>query len=241
MIQSIKFRKVFSVVLIIVLIFSYSEDINAQTLNKDDENIIVKGNSNVPKIALTFDDGPHPKKTDKILDILEKYGIKATFFVIGKNAELYPQPLIRASKEGHEIANHTYSHCKISRMSYLNLKKEIMKCESIIYSKCDVKSQLFRPPEGNLSSDVKKCTFELGYKSVLWTVDTLDWKGTNYDKIVNNVIKNTSYGDIILMHDYTSYTNDGIYALEKFIPKLQEMGYEFVTISELINYKAPQM
>lgn len=201
----------------------------------EDIDIYRKNENNYMKIALTFDDGPHPRYTPQILDILDKYGIKATFFTIGVNAEYYPDVIEDVIKRGHEIGNHTYSHPHVSCLNSATLKNEVEKCESVIFGLTDYRTKLFRPPEGMIDADVRQVLRGLDYKVILWDIDTLDWANTPSEKIAKNVIENVSAGDIILMHDYVSYNSPTPRALELFIPELLKRGYRFVVVSELIG------
>ena len=186
------------------------------------------------KIALTFDDGPHPRITPKILDILAEYGIKATFFEVGENIELYPDVSRRVVAEGHEIGNHTYTHPHLAKTDYCSLLDEVSRCEKTITEITGVKPSLFRPPEGVIDGKVRKVAENSGYSLIVWTVDTRDWAKTSADAIVKNVLGNINSGDIILMHDYTSGNCHTIEALRRMIPALRDMGYEFVTVGELL-------
>ena len=187
------------------------------------------------KIALTFDDGPHPRYTERILNILEEYGVKATFFVIGVNIQNYPEPLKLISAAGHEIANHSFSHDNSNDLDSSTAISEMKRCEEIIYKTVGVKPTLFRPPRGANNADVESAARQMGYSVVLWSVDTLDWRNTPSDDIVKKVTECVHGGDIILMHDYTSGKNTTCDALSIMIPRLLEAGYEFVTVSELIQ------
>ena len=180
------------------------------------------------KIALTFDDGPHPSLTPKILNILSKYQIKATFFVVGENVINYPDVVLRIVKEGHELGNHTYSHDAINQT-------EIEQCEKAIYELADCRTKLFRPPQGFVSQSVKKVSAALGYDIILWDIDTRDWDHATPKKIRDNVTNNIRPGSIILMHDYIGYHSPTPEALEYIIPILLEKGYQFVVVSELIG------
>ena len=186
------------------------------------------------KIALTFDDGPHPRYTPQILDILDQYDVKATFFVVGINAKYYPDTLQLITEKGHEIGNHTYTHPHVSMINTYKLKKEVENCESQIYSLVDERTKLFRPPEGMIDETVLGTIDQLDYKVVLWNIDTRDWAHTPPDKISEHVTQNISDGDIILMHDYIGKDSPTPEALRLFLPILIERGYKFVTISELI-------
>ena len=186
-------------------------------------------------VALTFDDGPHPKYTDEILDILSEYGVKATFFVIGKNVDENPGILKREVDEGHEIGNHTYDHSYMNSLNVSGVLSEIKNCESSVISAGGPKASLLRPPGGICSSKLKKQCGVSGYSIVLWSVDTRDWTRPSAQNIINTVLNNVTSGDIILMHDYVSGKSNTPEALKSIIPALIDEGYNFVTVSELIN------
>jgi Predicted xylanase/chitin deacetylase len=190
------------------------------------------------KVALTFDDGPHSVYTAEILDILNEYGIKATFFVIGVNAELYPDIISRTIREGHEIGNHTYHHNKYRDNDVNNIENEIIMTEKVLYEIAEYKPKMFRPPGGYCCAKLSNIVTELDYSVALWSVDTYDWNPKCKDSqlIADTVIDNIKSGGIILCHDYVdkSVTPE---ALRIFIPKLLEAGYQFVTVSELIRTK----
>ena len=194
-----------------------------------------KHSNNYMKIALTFDDGPHPKYTPQILEILKRYDIKATFFTVGINAFYYQQTLKMIIDSGHEIGNHTYTHPRVNCIRKENLMQEIEKCEDTIYSLTDYRTKLFRPPEGMIDSASLNILRDLDYSVILWDIDTRDWAHTPANEIAENVIKNISSGDIILMHDYIGTNSPTCAALEIFVPELIRQGYNFVVVSELIG------
>lgn len=187
------------------------------------------------QIVLTFDDGPHPKQTRQILDVLDRYGVKATFFVIGINAKYYPGIIGEVLNKGHELGNHTYSHTHASRENVYTLENQIIDCEQEIYRQTGQTVTLFRPPEGALNGDMRRVIKELGYTNILWTLDTKDWAHTPPEQISEYIIKNAKHGDIILMHDYIGANSPTVQALELFIPVLLENGFEFVTVGELLQ------
>ena len=189
-------------------------------------------------VALTFDDGPHPKLTPIILDILKQYEIKATFFMIGENAERYPELVNRICEEGHEIGNHTYSHIQTTKTDRIGLENEVLRCEEIIGSISDTRPKYFRPPQGAFASDLGSICDALGYRVILWSTDTRDWCHIPPDEIAANVLHQVRGGDIILMHDYIGHDSPTPDALKKTIPALIARGYEFKTISELLDAKA---
>lgn len=187
------------------------------------------------KIALTFDDGPHPRYTPEILEILDTYGIKATFFVVGENAEHYPDTLEEVIRRGHEVGNHTYTHPHLIRENYTGLVEEIWRCESAIYRFGECRTKYFRPPEGLVDTDVRVAASKLGYSVILWNIDTRDWAHTPPAKIAANVLSHVHSGDIILMHDYIGHNSPTPEALRLILPELLAQGYTFVRISELIG------
>ena len=200
------------------------------------DDIVIYNNKNCGmKIALTFDDGPHPRQTKRILDILDKYNIKATFFVVGVNIDNYGKHLQDVVSRGHEIGNHTNTHPKVSSLDYSALKNEFSKCQSKINQSCGYNPKLIRPPEGLIDTSIKDLAKEMGCKVILWDIDTRDWAQTPPSNIAEHVINKVSSGDIILMHDYIGKNSPTAEALELFIPKLLDMGYKFVVVSDLIE------
>lgn len=186
-------------------------------------------------VALTFDDGPHPRYTDEILDLLAEYGAKATFFVIGKNLELYGAATERAVREGHEIGNHTYSHPGLSGISPIELEREILMNEAIIEEKTGRAPTCFRPPEGYCTRDIRHTAAAAGCSLILWSIDTRDWSGIGSEEIVKTVMKKVAPGAIILFHDYIGRNSPTPEALKKILPRLDAAGYRFVTVSELLS------
>lgn len=226
----------FAILLLLNILFSILSICATSSLENDqDVDIYHRNRNQYMKISLTFDDGPHPRQTKEILDLLDEYDIKATFFVVGVNAENYPSVLEDVIKRGHEIGNHTYSHPHISCMNAYTLKIELDRCESMIYGLTDYKTKLFRPPEGIVDNDVKSAVRNLDYKVILWDIDTRDWAHTPPETISENVITNVRSGDIILMHDYIGGNSPTLAAMKLFIPQLINLGYKFVVVSELIG------
>ena len=182
-----------------------------------------------PMIALTFDDGPSAN-TDKILDVLSMYGAKATFFVAGERVEEYSRQLKRAFSLGMEIGNHTYSHTYLTNVSQKEGIWQISKTDSAISKITGSKPSLLRPPGGWYNDSV--CSYA-GKPVIMWSVDTLDWKYKNAQKVSESVLSARD-GDIVLMHDLYPSTAD---AVETVVPRLIEKGYQLVTVSELAYYK----
>ena len=187
------------------------------------------------KIALTFDDGPHPILTQEILDILDRYGVQATFFMVGVNVINYPDAARAVIRAGHEVGNHTYSHTHMKRLSRIEVEDELGRCEDALEELCEYRPHLFRPPEGAVNAYIENCSEDNDYTLVLWSLDTRDWEHKNTEQIVDTVLSRINPGDIILMHDYIGRHSKTPEALEILLPRLIEQGFEPVTVSELID------
>ena len=198
------------------------------------ENVFYKNRSAKGKIALTFDDGPHPRLTPQILDILDEYGIVATFFVVGKNVENYPKAFERLLASGCEIGNHTYSHKNLEKLSEDDILLEITDTERAVLNVSDRRLSLLRPPQGFYGESIAKLCYNRGYNLIMWSVDTRDWAHNSPENILDTVLKELSDGDIILMHDYVAGDSPTCEALRLMIPEILSRGYEFVLVSELI-------
>ena len=193
------------------------------------------GSTSQKRIALTFDDGPHPRYTAQILDILAEFGVCATFFAVGTNAEAYPELILREIEEGHEVGNHTYHHNHVAKLSGEALCKDILSCTEALEKITGRHIRLFRPPEGVCSEALKEICEERDMTIVLWSVDTRDWAHTPIRDICENIRSNVKNGSIILMHDFIGKNSPTPEALRCIIPMLQEMGYELVTVSQLLE------
>ena len=187
------------------------------------------------QIALTFDDGPHPFLTHRILEILDRYGVQATFFMVGVNVENYPEAAREVIAAGHEVGNHTLTHRIVSRLSPLGIERELGGCEEALEELCEYRPHLFRPPQGAVNEDVSRCSRENDYKLILWSLDTRDWENKNAEEIADCVLSSVSAGDIILMHDYIGRNSQTPEALEILLPRLIERGFEPVTVSRLLG------
>lgn len=186
-------------------------------------------------IALTFDDGPHKKYTPEILDVLSKCNAKATFFIVGENAEKNPELALRIHNENHELAIHTYTHPLKTNVS--NLIKEIKQTHATIYGITGYSPVLFRPVEGQYTDAMIDAINKEGYKVVMWSwhLDTFDWKSPGEKKIINTVLKGAKPGSVVLFHDGGGNREQTVRALTKVLPELEQQGYKFVTISELLE------
>ena len=181
-------------------------------------------------IALTFDDGPN-YNTSKIIGVLNKYDIKATFFVLGSRAINNKDILKKMADSGMEIGNHTYNHLLLTKYDENKIRSEIEDTSEVIYNATKKRPKLLRPSYGSVNNKIKKVA---NMPIIIWDIDTLDWKYHNSKRITSRVVNKVRDGDIILMHDiYSASLN----ALSNIIPILQDNGYEFVTIDELFYYK----
>ena len=180
------------------------------------------------KVALTFDDGPHPVYTPELLDGLKERGVCATFFVVGENIPGNEEILRRMDAEGHLIGNHTYKHVKLSYLDSARACAEVEKTNALICEVTGKEPEFIRPPFGEWKKAME-CSFEM--IPVLWDVDPLDWTTKNTALVVERVLKDTKPGNIILLHDYYQSSVDA--ALE-IVDTLTQRGYEFVTVDELI-------
>ena len=200
---------------------AYKKETNSHSIQQDT-------GTEEKKIALTFDDGPHPYYTEQLLDGLKERGVVVTFFVTGEHAQLHPDIIERMSEEGHLIGNHTYSHMQLTSRNREEFKEELIKTNEIIMGITGQEVIFVRPPYGSWD---KSFEAELNMFPVLWTVDPLDWSSTNAARITEKIVSRTEENDIILMHDY--YKTSVTAALDA-IDKLLQEGYTFVTVDELL-------
>lgn len=183
-------------------------------------------------VAITFDDGPSSSLTPQVLDILKRHGASATFFVLGDNASRNPSILARAVAEGHEIGNHTYSHIKMSGSSQDTVCSEIERTSAIIQSATGVSPRVMRPPYGATNGNLVNLMFnKYGMRSILWNVDTNDWRHPGVSVVVKRAVGGAKPGSIILLHDIHSST---LAAVEGIVTGLQARGFKLVTVSQLI-------
>lgn len=211
------------------------EKIEAPTETEVFEASKEKPKSTDKLVALTFDDGPYTPVTSKILDTLEKYNGKATFFVVGDRAENYCKVLKRASDMGCEIGSHTYSHVNLANLSVPKMQREIEKSCNAISEVTGKEVRIIRPPEGATNESVKA---NIGMPMVMWSVDSRDWDYRNADKDYKSVMDNVFDGSIVLMHDLYPETAD---AVARIVPELAKQGYRFVTFSELMELRGVEV
>nr|WP_199306651.1 polysaccharide deacetylase family protein [Anabaena sphaerica] len=190
-------------------------------------------------IALTFDDGPWPKSTAQVLDILKKNNIKGTFFVLGQNVKNYPDLSRRIVAEGHSIANHTWHHW-YHHMNPQTAAYEVANTTDIIFKTTGVKTGLFRPPGGNMTNGVAAYARSNKYAIIMWSSDSIDYSRPGVPRLINNIFKAAKPGGIVLMHDGGGDRTHTVKALPEVISKFRKQGYKFVTIPEMLEMQDKQ-
>jgi peptidoglycan/xylan/chitin deacetylase (PgdA/CDA1 family) len=200
--------------------------------------VFYKGNPNKKWVALTFDDGPDNYYTDKILDILHEKKAPGTFFIVGKEAKMFPDVLKRIAHEGHDIGNHTWDHPNFHDLNTSQVIQEIQKAEGEIQRITGRRTDLFRPPYGIATIEDIRAIHNLGYRVIEWSVDTVDLKGGSAQQILGHVNQEVSPGGIILLQSMAGKRgelNGTVKALPKIIDRLRAQGYEFVTVHTLLG------
>lgn len=182
----------------------------------------------IKKVALTFDDGPHPYYTEMLLDGLKERNVKATFFLIGDYVKAAPDIVKRIKEEGHSIGNHTMHHVKLTDLSREDARRELEETNKAIEDACGEKVEQMRPPFGEWQKNLEE---ETGMFPVLWTVDPRDWATKDVEEIVNRVVTSVGENDIILLHDCYKTSVEAAF---RIVDRLLEDGYEFVTAEELL-------
>ena len=221
-------RKVMAFVLTVLLVaLSTAPAAMAKTQSDD----IVAGKK---MVALTFDDGPNGN-TSTVLNVLEKYNARATFFVQGKSVRQYAATERRAVELGCEIGNHSWNHKNLTTISAGDARRQISETNDVIESVTGLRPVLVRPPYGSMNSTVRSVARAEGASLVLWSVDTLDWKTRNANSTFNAATRGARDGAIILMHDIHYPTGQ---AVKRIVPWLIDHGYQLVTVSELATYRS---
>lgn len=190
-------------------------------------------------IALTFDDGPWPKSTAQVLDILKKNNIPGTFFVVGQNVKNYPDLTRRIVAEGHSIANHTWHHW-YHHMNAQAAAYEVANTTDIIFKTTGVKSGLFRPPGGIMTNGVVSYARNNKYAIIMWSSDSIDYSRPAVPRLINNIFKSAKPGGIVLMHDGGGDRTHTVQALPEIISRFRKQGYKFVTVPELLEMQDQQ-
>lgn len=198
-----------------------------------------RGPSGSNFVALTFDDGPHPKLTPRLLEILEAEDVPATFFMLGTMIEKYPETARAVAMKGHEIANHAFTHDRLTRLDTATVRDEVVRTQTLLEKVTGTEPRLFRAPYGAVDSRVRKELLDQDLELVGWAVDPRDWeRGKTSETITSFILEHADGGDIILLHDiHTRSVN----AVVDVIRGLKARGLEFTTAGDLIARKRDEM
>lgn len=195
-----------------------------------------RGLTSYPYIAMTYDDGPHPTNTPRLLDMLRQRNIRATFYVIGKNVDMYPHIARRIVAEGHEIGNHTYTHRNLKTLGDSEVRNEITRTRSAIVKATGVQPRTMRPPYGALYQQQRELIMnEFGCPTILWSVDPRDWQRPGVSVVRQRILSETNNGAIVLAHDLHAPTVD---AMPGTLDGLLGKGFKMITVSQLLAQKA---
>ena len=186
------------------------------------------------KVALTFDDGPHPRYTPAVLDLLRRWNCRATFFVLGKEVEAHPELARRIVAEGHAIGSHGYSHRPFAFMSPSQLREELERTDHAIQRATGARPSLLRPPYGFRSPLLAREARRLGYRLVGWTLTAGDWRRRQAAQISGQIERELRPGDIVLLHDGRGDRRETVAALEQILRFLQRRGWRAATLPELL-------
>jgi peptidoglycan/xylan/chitin deacetylase (PgdA/CDA1 family) len=192
--------------------------------------VIERGDAHKKEIALTFDDGPHPEYTPRLLDLLKQLKVKATFFVVGEKVEEAPELAKNIVQAGHEIANHSYSHPNFKTLTEPQITEEIEKNNRAIFEACGKEPLFFRPPGGNYNETVIRTLNKIGMPLALWTYNPKDFAVPPKEALEQGILQNLIGGMVVLLHSGVQPTYD---MLPSLVQKLRQQGYQFVTLSEM--------
>jgi len=195
-------------------------------------------------VGLTFDDGPHPEFTPRLLEILEKHHARATFFLVGESAKKYPELVEKIAKAGHAIGNHSWDHPSFPLISSRSRRWQLRACEEAI---APYGQKLFRPPFGDQTIAARIDAFLYGYKVIAWNVVGVDWLDHDADVIVNRILSQITPGSIILLHDALYLSRQANYASREATLKAVDLlleghqkKYRFLTVPELLEHGRPK-
>lgn len=215
-------------------VYRSPEELNAQDEREARHGFhfakLVHGNPELREIALTFDDGPHPGRTEKLLALLRKEDVPATFFVVGKMVRKYPYLAREIVREGHLLGNHTFSHVTLTKLPKAYIEAEYQACNDLVYRTTGVRMNVCRPPGGDYDEDVIDAANDLGMTTVLWTDDPGDFAETDPQELTQRTMDKLTNGGIVLMHDGVPCT---MQVLPKIIHEARARGFRFVTVRQL--------
>ncbi|WP_170292112.1 polysaccharide deacetylase family protein [Heliobacterium mobile] len=198
------------------------------------DTLFIGGPSDKKTLCLTFDDGPDNRNTPKVLEILQKEQVRATFFFLGNNAEQYKKIVKQAYDAGHVIGSHSFDHPYLTKKTEPQLEEQIHQTEESLSKIIGKRPALLRPPYGDVNASVLNVLSKKGYKLVLWSLDTFDWNQKTNTEIVDYVTNNVRPGDIILMHSADN-GSASVKALPSIISALKHAGYSFSTVDEVLG------
>jgi peptidoglycan-N-acetylglucosamine deacetylase len=199
-----------------------------------------RGRRGLRQIALTFDDGPNDPHTLKLLEVLSKYSVRATFFLIGRYTRQRPDIATEIAKQGHIIGNHTFTHPLLVFRSVSRIGREIQQCDAAIRDAVGEHSNLFRPPWGGRRPGVFRVVRQLGFEPIMWNVTGYDWSAPSSEYIEQKVTSKIRGGDVVLLHDgghaaFGADRSNTVQAVDHLISRYKSQGYEFVTVPEMMR------
>lgn len=210
----------------------------APVARKFPDTFLYKGERTNLKIALTFDDGPDRVTTTEVLDVLKRYNVPATFFLMGSNVKGNSDIVRRLVDEGHIVGNHSWTHPNLRKITATQLANEMQQLEDAVNEVTGLRTALMRPPYGFVSDDNIRQLGAMNYKVIKWTVDSKDWRDLEVDKVLINILPDVRGGSVILMHDYLAHESVTPEVLPELIQTLKWQGYTFVTVDELLGINA---
>ena len=228
-----KVRVISDLMLAVIVAVVFAVGLSSQgvvPIYSDAFEAVYRGNVNAKNVSLMFNVYENADIVEKIVDTLDGYGARATFFLGGCWADDNEKTLNKIAASGHEIANHGYFHKDHKKLDYEGNKQEISLTEKMVYALCGVKTTLFAPPSGSFSDITLSAASDLGYKVVMWSSDTIDWRDTEEEKIFSRATKNLSNGELVLMHPKEHTLN----VLPRILEYYEANGFSVVPVGENI-------
>ncbi len=219
------------ITLLVVYIINFMPKTTLETYGNDTLNAIYNGNRYNNSVSLMFNVYENTNVVNSIIDVLNQKGVKATFFVGGCWADDNAQTLLRIIESGHELGNHGYFHKDHKKLSYNDNVQEISNTDSVVKGLCGAKMKLFAPPSGSFSPNTLKASYDLGYKVIMWSKDTIDWRDSNSTTIYNRATKKLESGDLVLMHP----KKHTLEILPSIIDYYLSVGFNVVSVSQNID------
>ena len=214
---------------------------NAQLQKDFPDTFFTRGSAGSNKVALTFDDGPHDHYTNQVLDVLQELDVPATFFVVGWRVQKHPEVVKRMVGEGHLVGNHTWNHPNLRRISEWSVRDQMQRTEDAIHNAIGLRTATMRPPYGAVTPETLITLKDMDYKAINWSVDSIDWRDQDVDKILINTLPDVRGGGILLFHDAGGEGQSRaatVASLPEIIHTLRTQGYEFVTVDQLLDIPA---